>query len=63
MDRQPDGGGEENCSMITLWSNRETRNWADIPCNEPLTSQFICQRADIPIGMDDLKLNVLIIII
>ncbi|KAJ8048162.1 Sortilin-related receptor [Holothuria leucospilota] len=43
-DRQPDGGGEEKCSMITLWSFRETKNWMDIPCDDKFTSQFICQQ-------------------
>ncbi|KAJ8027079.1 hypothetical protein HOLleu_32115 [Holothuria leucospilota] len=50
-NRQPDGGGEEKCSMITLWSYRETKNWVDIPCDKPLTSQFICQQTPGTIGI------------
>ncbi|KAJ8027157.1 Low-density lipoprotein receptor-related protein 8 [Holothuria leucospilota] len=30
--------------MVKLWSYRETSNWEDIPCGEPLTSQFVCQK-------------------
>ncbi|KAJ8027084.1 Very low-density lipoprotein receptor [Holothuria leucospilota] len=33
--------------MITFWSYRETKNWADIPCDEFLTSQFICQQLNL----------------
>ncbi|KAJ8027080.1 hypothetical protein HOLleu_32116 [Holothuria leucospilota] len=50
-NRQPDGGGQEKCSMITLWSYRETKNWEDIPCDKLLTSQFICQQTAGTIGI------------
>ena len=42
-ETQPDGGDNERCSVLRLYSIRSTQNWHDVACSYDKIYNYICE--------------------